>query len=311
MRKFLRNLLLALVPVTVINALCWGALVFLAWQDDLTYVNYASALDKEKRLEELANQPRLVIIGGSNVRFGFDSGVLKDTLHREPVNMGIHIGLGLNYMFEEVSDYLQKGDVLLVSAEYNHFLKEDTYYGDEGLTDMYLIKHEWGKALYNMVDTHNFLSMYRLIRKRVKRIGMNVKDIPEKMEVRTKYNEYGDYTGHYNLPSCGHWDNNPFPIVLPDKKVLEDIRKKVSSLSERGVKVLFLPPPYCRSSYQNDSLVISRISDSLRSIGLPFYLESSECVYPDSVFYDSRYHLNRKGVEMHSKKIAGELKRTL
>ena len=59
MRKFLRNLLLALIPVAVINALCWGTLVFLAWQDDLTYVNYASALD---------NQSRLLIIGGSNAR---------------------------------------------------------------------------------------------------------------------------------------------------------------------------------------------------------------------------------------------------
>ena len=174
MRKFLRNLLLALIPVAVINALCWGTLVFLAWQDDLTYVNYASALDKEKRLEELGNQSRLLIIGGSNARFGFDSSILRDTLHLEPVNMGIHIGLGLNYMFEEVYDHLRKGDVLLVSAEYNHFLKEGSYYGDEGLTDMYLIKHEWGKALYNMVNTHNFFSMYRLIRKRVKRIGMDI-----------------------------------------------------------------------------------------------------------------------------------------
>ena len=89
MRKFLRNLLLALIPVAVINALCWGTLVFLAWQDDLTYVNYASALDKEKRLEELGNQSRLLIIGGSNARFGFDSSILRDTLHLEPVNMGI------------------------------------------------------------------------------------------------------------------------------------------------------------------------------------------------------------------------------
>ena len=144
MRKFLRNLLLALIPVAVINALCWGTLVYLAWQDDLTYVNYASALDKEKRLEELGNQSRLLIIGGSNARFGFDSSILRDTLHLEPVNMGIHIGLGLNYMFEEVYDHLRKGDVLLVSAEYNHFLKEGSYYGDEGLTDMYLIKHELG-----------------------------------------------------------------------------------------------------------------------------------------------------------------------
>lgn len=311
MGKFLRNLLLALIPVAVINALCWGTLVYLAWQDDLTYVNYASALDKEKRLEELANQPRLIIIGGSNARFGFDSGILKDTLHIEPVNMGIHIGLGMNYMFEEVSDYLQKGDVLLVSAEYDHFLDEDAYYGDEGLTDMYLIKHEWGKALCHVIDTHNFLSIYRLIRKRVKRIGMNVKDIPVNMEVRTKYNEFGDYTGHYNLPSPGHWSIKPLPTVSPDKEVLADLSEKVSSLTDRGVKVLFLPPPYCRSSYQTDSLVIGRISDSLKSSGLPFYLNPSECVYPDSLFYDSRYHLIKDGVGIHSRKIARELKSAL
>ena len=258
-----------------------------------------------------SNQSRLLIIGGSNARFGFDSSILRDTLHLEPVNMGIHIGLGLNYMFEEVYDHLRKGDVLLVSAEYNHFLKEGSYYGDEGLTDMYLIKHEWGKALYNMVNTHNFFSMYRLIRKRVKRIGMDIEDIPENMEVRTKYNEYGDYTGHYNLSSAGHWDSAPLPMVSPDEKVFIDLKEKISTLSERGVTIFFLPPPYCRSSFQNDSLAINRISESLKAIGFPYYLEPSGCVYPDSMFYDSRYHLIREGVVMHSRKIAGELKRTL
>ena len=38
---------------------------------------------------------------------------------------------------------------------------------------------------------------------------MDIEDIPENMEVRTKYNEYGDYTGHYNLSSAGHWDSAP------------------------------------------------------------------------------------------------------
>ena len=48
MRKFLRNLLLALIPVAVINALCWGTLVFLAWQDDLTYVNLLLSAKTQK-----------------------------------------------------------------------------------------------------------------------------------------------------------------------------------------------------------------------------------------------------------------------
>ena len=38
MRKFLRNLLLALIPLAVINALCWGTLVFLAQQANVSQV---------------------------------------------------------------------------------------------------------------------------------------------------------------------------------------------------------------------------------------------------------------------------------
>ena len=120
-----------------------------------------------------------------------------------------------------------------------------------------------------------------------------------------------DYTGHYNLSSAGHWDSAPLPMVSPDEKVFIDLKEKISTLSERGVTIFFLPPPYCRSSFQNDSLAINRISESLKAIGFPYYLEPSGCVYPDSMFYDSRYHLIREGVVMHSRKIAGELKRTL
>ena len=310
MKKFLKNLISALIPIIAINVLCWGVLVFLAWQVDLAYVNYASALDKEKRLETLEDQSRLVIIGGSNARFGFDCSILRDRLHLEPVNMGIHIGLGLDYMFEQVDGYLQKGDVLLISAEYNHFLSVDTYYGDEGLTDMYLIKHEWGKALAHMVDTHNYFSMYRLARRRIKRINMSMTDIPENMEIRTKYNEFGDYTGHYGLPSPGHWGMEPLALS-PDKRVLENLKEKVVTLRERGIRIIFLPPPYSHSSFCIDSLAISNISGSLKSIDVSFHINPCECVYPDSLFYDSRYHLTREGLILHSQRIADKLKETL
>lgn len=103
----------------------------------------------------------------------------------------------------------------------------------------------------------------------------------------------------------------PITYGITDEKVFIDLKEKISTLSERGVTIFFLPPPYCRSSFQNDSLAINRISESLKAIGFPYYLEPSGCVYPDSMFYDSRYHLIREGVVMHSRKIAGELKRTL
>lgn len=310
MKTFFKNLFLALIPITVINAICWGGLIFLAWQDDLQYVNYASALDKEKRLVELADSARLVIIGGSNARFGYDCQILKDTLEIEPVNMGVHIGLGLDYMFEEVREHLKEGDVLLVSPEYQHFLSLATYRGGEGLTDMYLVKHEWFKAFRHVMDTQNYLSMYRLIRRRIKRIDMNPDLIPKEMEVRTKYNQYGDYTGHYHLPSK-RWDKDLLYNISPDETVLADVKEKILCLQNRGVEVLLLPPPYSQSSYQVDSLTIQRLSGRLQAEGLSFCVDPRECVYPDRLFYDSRYHLTREGIVLHAKKIAGLLKQML
>lgn len=302
MKKFLRNLLYALLPVIIVNLIFWSALVALSWQEDLTYVNYASALDKEKRLEELAGKPRLVIIGGSNTRFSFDSRILEDSLGIEPVNMGIHIGLGLDYMFEQVATKLKAGDVLLVSAEYEHFMDMNTYRGDKGLTDMYLIRHEWGHAFSHIVNTHNFYSMYSLLRIRLKRISMKPEKIPSAMGVRTKYNKFGDYVGHYNLPPIP-WNAPPLP-QNPDKNVIADLKLKISRLRGLGVKVLMLPPPYCQSSWQTDSVAIHCLADSLKSANLPFCSAPGEFIYPDSLCYDSQYHLIRASGKLHSERVA-------
>ena len=36
-------------------------------------------------------------------------------------NMGLHAGLGMNYMLYEIKPYLRQGDVLVVVPEYNQF----------------------------------------------------------------------------------------------------------------------------------------------------------------------------------------------
>lgn len=304
-KKFLKTLAWGLLPVAVVNLLLVGGLVGLSAGEDLTYVNYASALDKEHRLDSLAGQPRLVIIGGSNTRFGFDSRVLRDSLGLEPVNMGVHIGLGLDFMFDEVEDRLAAGDVLLVSAEYNHFFDRSLYDGDEGLTDMYLMKHEWGKALAHVVETQNYFSLYSLLRKRLKRRGTRPEDISERMEVRTKYNAFGDYVGHYGL-SSRPWKRQQL-APCPDTTVVADVARRVQALRQRGVDVRLLPPPYARSQYAADSAAIACLADALQRRGLAFALPPASVAYADSLFYDSYYHLTRAGVLRHSRQVAGNL----
>lgn len=309
MKHFLNHLFLALIPIIAINLIAAGTIIYLASHEDLTYVNYASALDKEQRLQDLGDQPKLVIIGGSNTRFSFNSKMLQDSLGIATVNMGIHIGLGLDFMFNQVEKYLKQGDILLVSAEYQHYIDESTYYGDEGLTDMYLVKKEWRKAFRHIIDTHNFLSVYRLIRERIKRNGMKVENISERMEIRTKYNEYGDYTGHYNLPPSD-WTNKYFSMDIRTQ-IPNVIKKRIERIEQKGIRVIILPPPYCRSSFKLNSVTIDLLTHKLSALGIGFTCPPNKMCYSDSIFYDSPYHLLEKGTILHTKNVIKQIKTAL
>ncbi len=81
---------------------------------------HATVLDKERLLKE-APSPRLVLVGGSGLAFGIDSPTLEQELGGEysVVNMGLHAGLGLDFMLNEALDGLREGDVVVLSPEYD------------------------------------------------------------------------------------------------------------------------------------------------------------------------------------------------
>ena len=56
--------------------------------------NYqASLIDKVQRLESI-HEPKIVLIGDSNLAFGIDSEKIEEAFDMPVVNMGLHGGLG-------------------------------------------------------------------------------------------------------------------------------------------------------------------------------------------------------------------------
>ena len=89
---------------------------------------YAAMLDKESLLSE-TGQKRVILVGGSNVAFGFNSTMLKEMLVEEPVNVGLHAGFGLFLPLNLVEDYLSEGDTVILAFEYE-LLSTDAMDGD-------------------------------------------------------------------------------------------------------------------------------------------------------------------------------------
>src|ERR1700730_2211300 len=74
-------------------------------------------IEKDSLLNN-APSPRIVFIGGSNLSFGINSQMIKDSLGLNPVNAAIHASIGLVYMLDHSLNYIRPGDVLVVSPEY-------------------------------------------------------------------------------------------------------------------------------------------------------------------------------------------------
>ena len=82
---------------------------------------FLSEYSTKKNLLVSLPSPKIIIVGGSNVAFGIDSEHLKAGTGYQTVNMGLQAGLGLHFMMEDVLPHLRKGDVVIISPEYEQF----------------------------------------------------------------------------------------------------------------------------------------------------------------------------------------------
>ncbi|WP_222183866.1 hypothetical protein [Geminicoccus harenae] len=116
--------LLAAVPCTLLALLllCFGVPAFkpylypspdIAWIRDL-YRHKDAALAP-------VPGPRLLLVGGSAVHFGFDADRITAALGIETFNYGAHGGLDLTYLLDRAERAARPGDTVLLAIEYPLF----------------------------------------------------------------------------------------------------------------------------------------------------------------------------------------------
>src|SRR5438132_3489886 len=117
MKRFIRNLtLFLLVQLTI-----WIVVLWVYARCRPFGQHYMAASIDKQNLLSCQLSPRIVFVGGSNVAFGVDSSEVRRRLGYHPVNMGLHIELGLNFMLKEAKSLLRAADVVVLSPEYELF----------------------------------------------------------------------------------------------------------------------------------------------------------------------------------------------
>lgn len=305
MKKFLRRLSFFLLLFIGVHLL----LVLVIPADNNQYLN---AFNQKLQLLIDTPSPRIIFMGGSNSAFGIDSRMVEDSLGLHVVNYGLHGGIGLRFPMTEALPYLRAGDIVVLQAEYANFFEEtcnaETMPKLMTATRWRFVSHLSAAERKAVLAGMPMLALSHLKRLLLYPFRKSF-DTPVPKNhfayAASGFNAYGDEVNHLRFP--GSYAASSYKESRPVRKeFIGWLRDVLHDIEQRGITLVMLPPAcadsYFKGHYRDD------ISKALHAIGHPYVASPYSMTLPDSLAFDSGYHLNLQGVEINTRRIIELLK---
>lgn len=269
----------------------------------------AASIDKQNRLRNTPS-PRLVFIGGSNLIFGIDSKRIEDSLKIPVVNMGLHAGLGLGYMLNEAIDNLKPGDIVLLSPEY--------YLGKKGSVKLQsqLVDSNPQALNYACGGVMDYITLFFTnIQRCISGLFYKVLEIvflktnTDKIYLRSSFSAEGDNIAHLNEPSRY--------TFKPDLEIKYNYTEEITALNKFIYKaktkkccVYYVYPNMAKSAYLHQLKSIKEFKNiMIQNLNCTIIDNSQTIPLPDSLFFDSMYHLTGRGRKIKTDFLIERLKK--
>ena len=283
-------------------------------EDDITFM--ASLIDKHQKLESVEG-PKVILAGGSNTAFGFDSELMESKLQVPVVNLGLHAGLGLSFMLNQLKDVITEDDMVLLSLEYfidlegTHSLKQSASnyyplaakYYDTDIYENLTVYAEASRLKYKDIIATVFPKDSTEAEKRQARNGR----VPSYS--REAFNSYGDVVAHLEKPPSRplrsrkvhqykYWDG------------IDEINAFHDYAKSKNVIVYFLFPTLAASEVErNKNSLDQNEADIIANLNCQVLNRVTDLSYPDEYYYDTVYHLNKTGREIRTLNVIESLLR--
>lgn len=237
--------------------------------------------------------PRLIIIGGSNIAFGIDSERIQNEIDIPVVNLGLHAGLGLDFMIQQLKYVVRKSDVVIVVPEY-HLSMNGDYKLKKHVSQYFPFANQFfHKNLFE--EARLFLEQTREnLKKKFKRqMPPNSFEWRNSVYSRASFNQYGDIIGHLKMKSREIMDP---PHINKNWEGIYALNSLSEFIKDKGASIFVSYPPFPESFYFERKNAIDNFEENLkRDLRLKILGNSSDFVFPDSLFFDTVYHLNDDG----------------
>ncbi|MDY7021041.1 MAG: hypothetical protein SWJ54_06720 [Cyanobacteriota bacterium] len=265
------------------------------------------------------NQPKLLLVAGSNVSFGMSCEMIFDATEVPCINTGVHAGVDIDYIFYRARSWLKAGDTVLLPLEYNHYLSD-------GVPTSAFVDYVIGRDP-DYIKSSGLVSGVRIIG------GIEYARLLEGL--KAKFNPSA--RGYVNI--ANYKDRNRFGdiIINTESRMTDDYREKLEQLEpfdyvkgsitpSHGLRTIKNFIDWCHShqikvlaTYPNTmwfeaytqpqaQSFFKSIEDFYKTLDVTVLGKAEDFMYDISMFYDSRYHLNDRGVRYRTREVINLLK---
>ena len=297
MCKFVRKVILLLLSVLLILGIliviCFGC-ILPQYENNYT----AGLLDKVTYLKAI-QEPKIVLIGNSNLAFGMNSQKMEEELGMPVVNMGFHGGLGNAFHEEMAKINVTDGDIVIIChSDYS----DDDGIGDAGLAWITLENHYELWDLLRKSDIKDMLMalpnyMLKSYFLCFTRTGNLSGDYYYSKEA---FNQYGDVkSGRVQNGYVFHENSNTLPQI--NEICMERLNALNSYMTERGATLLVAGYPIADGQYTPAKDEYVHFQNELQNkLDCKVISDFTDYFLDYRYFYDTAYHLNDEGVEIRT-----------
>lgn len=305
MKQFLKKICLFLGLFLLSAALVFALHFFVIGNQNLGSFQ-AALLDKTERLRSIG-EPKIILIGNSNLAFGVDSQRIQEALGMPVVNMGLHGGLGNAFLENMVKLGVSEGDIVVVChSDYD----DDGTIPDPALAWITVEMHPEFWKLIPAKAIPQMLKAYPgyLYSSAVRFLTGSPKNVPETgtSYSRAGFNAFGDV--------CVRGEDSfvftEGSVVVP--QVGEETAARLNALNHyilsRGATMVVAGYPIGSGEFTPAEAEFDAFEAQLReALDCPVISRFADYFIPYSCFYDTVFHLNDVGVKLRTGQLIADL----
>lgn len=313
MKRFLLSGALFCMLLFVITFISLKASFHFVTDDDYLLAQF----DKMQMIDNPNRPASIVLLGGSNVAFGFDSEMLEDSLHIPVINAATHAGLGIKFIVDDCLPRLRKGDILVYSPESTSFYSESGFYGQYALSELFFLRGmtlpkycaSSMKTIAENIPYVTYNNYYSGVTEFKKKMIHKVEK-PDPYH-RSYFSKQGDMKWHWVNDSLLHYSQVPTNSLtheLLDYDKCDYVVEALKSAQQRGITVVCFSPVAAHDFANGSEYKFSEFAAYMATHGFVYPDSTGVDLMPTENTYNTHYHMNKRGAQLHTKHLISYLK---